>query len=128
MTRIEPGMPQAVIRDSDMVTLESDGRLHIIPNITVPPEVFDQYREGYRCLRCQGVQEEAFPERCIEGARFNACAVPGGYEMRRLQSEDLANEFKGEDVLWPDMPEDEERAAWKPRGQSGIWVPGRNGS
>ena len=96
---IEPGMPGAVVRTSpELFYKRGIGWYH--PNIiTVPPEIFEQYRAGWRCLACHHApQPEAFPEHCMESyCRF---------EMRRDQLSYLEFEYRGEETLWPDRSDD----------------------
>jgi len=125
MTRIEPGMPEAVVRNSDELFVDSrDGELYLGTNITVTPEVFRQYVEGYRCISCHAVQSQAFPEVCEEVYKDGGGC---GFRMRERQSERVQQEFKGEDILWPERPVDEERMGWRPANGSRIWLPGRDG-
>lgn len=87
------GMPEAVVRTTDEL-YAINGRLARGVNITVTPEIFEQYRTGYRCLACHHFpQREAFPAECCEPyCRFG---------MRREQLELLAFEDRGEIDLWP---------------------------
>lgn len=125
MTRIEPGMPNAVVRNSNQLYVDSrDGELYLGHNVTVTPDVFQQYVEGYRCIACHAVQSQAFPEVCEEVYKDGGGC---GFRMRDLQAERLQQEFQGEDILWPDRPVDEERQQWRPSPNSRIWLPGRNG-
>lgn len=107
------GIPNAVVRPTNEL-YEVNGRLTRGIDMTVPPEVFEQYREGYRCIACHHFpQPEPFPEHCIEPY----CRFP----MRTEQSRQLEFEYRGDVDLWPT------RAA-----ESGIdmhdnslWLPGQ---
>ncbi len=121
--RVEPGLPGAVVRNSDDLFVDRrDGELYLGTNVTVTPEVFEQFRQGIRCIACFAVQSQAFPEICEEVYKDGGGC---GFRMRERQSERIQQEFKGEDILWPDRPVDEERQEWRPSGNSRIWIPGR---
>jgi hypothetical protein len=115
VTRIEPGLGgRAVVRNSNEVYVDSDGRQRVGIHITVTPDVVEQFRTGYRCIACKvGVQDEPFPENCVEPW----CRFP----MKRDQAERFAYEFRGYETLWPDREEaDVEREKYEKRG---IWLP-----
>lgn len=104
MSRIDPGMPNAVLRQSREVYGD---RLGV--HLTVDPETFEQFRTGYRCLKCYAAQDSAFPERCIEWY----CRFP----IREKQADLIHFEYRGEEELWPDRePMD---------NPSGMWLPGQ---
>ena len=122
MSRITPGMPDAVVRNSNQVFVDPrDGELYLGVNITVTPERFREYVEGVRCVACHARQSRAFPDVCEEVYKDGGGC---GFPMRTHQSERVQQEFGGEDVLWPEMPVDEEQEAWRPSGNSRIWLPG----
>jgi hypothetical protein len=129
MTRIEPGMPEAVIRTSrEVVTVA--GEEHQAVELHLPdPERLEEYRQGYRCLQCHGVQTRPFPDRCtqrwVDAGHPDDCLCPAcgcHYEIARLQTDRLSHEFAGEKDLWPTRTDDDDRLTWRPR--NGIWVPG----
>lgn len=116
MTRMHPGLPGAVVRPSDEIYPE-DGQLRVGVHITVPPEIFEQYRTGYRCILCHTVQDEPFPVVCKEVYKDGGGC---GFPMRDKQADRIGFEFRGETELWPDREEDVEREAFESR----IWLPG----
>ena len=129
MTRIAPGLAGAVVRHSNEVFVESDGQKRVGVKITVSPEIFEQYRSGYRCIRCHAVQDEPFPEVCQEVYKDRPHPEPCmcghcrcGFQMRAKQMERLTFEFQGEENLWPDRDDDEERARFELEKQ-GVWLP-----
>ena len=103
MSRINPGMPHATVQTSREVYGD---RLGV--KVTVDPETYEQFRTGYRCLKCYAAQDEPFPEKCIEWY----C----GFPIRDRQMDLLGFEYQGEEQLWPDREPME-----KP---SGLWLPG----
>ena len=103
MARLNPGLPGAVVRPSREVYGD---RLGV--HLTVDKEVFEQFRTGYRCLKCYAAQDEPFPEKCIEWY----C----GFRMRDLQGDLIHQEYKGEEELWPDREPAE--------NPGGLWLPG----
>ena len=119
MTRnITPGMPEAVVQPTGDIEIVN-GRPTLGLNITVSPEVFEQYRQGYRCLACHhGPQPEPFPEHCCEPY----CRFP----MRRDQARMIELQMKGYEELWPDEePLDEERLRHDHLRSQGLWLPDR---
>ena len=119
MTRIDPGLNGAVVRPGDEAHLTEEGWVRPM-KMTLSPEMFEQYRTGYRCPRCHSVQSTAFPEECETVWRDTGekCGF-------RIKDEILAwldFEFRGEETLWPERAEDEERKDWHER--NGIWLPG----
>jgi hypothetical protein len=103
MTRIEPGMPDAVVLNDDKLYAWGDGTLRRGSNILLPKETIEQYRQGYRCIRCHGVQDEPFPRECQQPF----CRFP----MRDRQLDLLAVEDGGEMDPWPNRRTD-------------MWLPG----
>jgi hypothetical protein len=112
-----------MIVESAPEVYEVNGREVLGINKVVPAEIFEQYRQGYRCLRCDHApQEEPLPKHCIEPY----CR----YEMRKYQLQDLEFQDRGSQRYGPtpldeidDMYGDErEREHWHPK--TGIWVPG----
>lgn len=113
---IDPGMGEVIVEDAPEVW-RINGRLVGGANIAVSDEVFDQFRHGYRCLRCYGVQPEAFPDECVEPF----CRFP----IRADQLRYLEAEHRGEQRYGPspidDAAEEVERQTWTPK--TGIWLP-----
>jgi hypothetical protein len=119
MSRISQGMPEVVIRSSRELYADRDGDLHLGVHLTLTPERFAEYRDGYRCLRCHTAQDEAFPVVCKETYKDGGGC---GFRMRAEQADLMRREFRGHEVLWPEQEgDDEERLAWKPG--TGIWLP-----
>lgn len=115
MSRIHPGLPNVRVTTSNEIHMTSAGPRRAV-QMDMPAERFEEYRQGYRCLKCHAAQETAFPEECVEWyCRFN---------MREHQTRLIELEFRGVKEPWPEPGLDEvrEREAWRPR--QGIWVPG----
>jgi hypothetical protein len=119
---ITPGVPDMIVESSDEVHIVND-RPVLGVNKAVPPETFEEYRLGYRCLACDhGQQPEPFPDNCVEPY----CRYP----MKTDQLRDLERQDRGTRRYGPtplsevdEMFGDErERERFKPR--SGIWLPG----
>lgn len=113
---IEPGMPEAVLRESDEVFQLADGRVARGNEIVMTEDQFEQIRQGYRCIAClHAPQPQPFPQHCVEPY----CRFP----MRDQQADELARQMRGRTDLWPNRGGgDPERERWQP--SSGIWVPG----
>lgn len=122
MTRIAPGMPKAVLRPSNEVHHTSRGP-EVQTQMTVPPDYFEQYRQGWRCPSCHSVQDEAFPEVCKTVWRDTG--EPCGYRIREWLPNWLRLNFQGEESLWPDRTDEiedlRERDYWT--SKNGIVVP-----
>ena len=117
--RIHPGMPDTTVRTSREVWAEN-GELRMGIDFAVPDEIFEQWKQGYRCAGpphgCFAAQREAFPEKCIEPyCNFN---------LKRVLASWLEYAYRGEEALWPAQDDgfDPERDAFARR--SGIWLPG----
>jgi hypothetical protein len=101
-----------------------DGELRVAPEVISDRETIEQYRQGYRCLACHGVQDEPFPEVCksrdVKGGTW-AC----GYRMRDDQARRFEAEYGGEGYWGPTpldvFEEEREREAWVPK--DGIYLP-----
>lgn len=115
MADSDHGMPEAVVQPSGEIHI-INGRPTLGIAMTVTPEHFEQYRQGYRCIACHHFpQPEAFPKNCVEPY----CRFP----MKRDQLRHLELEHKGDEELWPEEePEDEERIRHDLRSQ-GLWLP-----
>ena len=127
---IEPGFPAGtIIENSNRVVQNTvDGSLTVEAEVIGSEDFVNQYQQGYRCLKCHGVQDEPFPEVCkardVKGGGW-AC----GYRMRDRQPTEFAN-TRGEGYWGPTplsvFDDEREREAWKPAGSSRIWVPGQS--
>ena len=104
MSRISSGLPGAVVQTSNELYVK-DGRTVRGVDITLPPDVFEEYKAGYRCLSCHAAQESAWPEECCEPyCRF---------KMKAEQPRLIEMEFQGEKDLWPNR-EPLESDIWTP--------------
>lgn len=90
----QSGIPNAVVQTSNELYRIGD-RLVRGVTMTIGPEVFEQYRTGYRCLKCHHFpQPEPFPNECCEPyCRF---------QMKREQLALLEFQDRGESDLVPD--------------------------
>jgi hypothetical protein len=119
----DPGLTGAVLSSGNEAHLTGDG--WVVPmKITMPPSLFEQYRQGYRCPRCHSLQSQAFPEVCE--TEWRDTGEKCGFEIKDKLNDWLEFEFRGEESLWPDredaIDEDREREDW--RKKTGIWIPG----
>ena len=124
MTRISnPGLAGAVISAGNRVYRE-DGDWRVEMNITMPPDLFEQYRQGYRCPACHSVQSRAFPEECETVWRDTGEKC--GFPIKDRLNDWIEAEFQGEVSLWGDrdsyIEDQREREDWVPK--TGIWLPG----
>jgi hypothetical protein len=124
MTRIDPGLTGAVLQPDAELHLTEEGWIRSM-RITMPPELFDQYRSGYRCPRCHSVQSTAFPVECETVWRDTGERC--GFPIKDKLNDWLEFEFRGEESLWPDredaLGDEREREDWQAR--NGIWIPGK---
>jgi hypothetical protein len=102
-------MPDSVVRPSNEIYRDADGDLRAGVHITVSPEIFEQYRTGYRCIVCHTVQDEPFPTVCKEVYKDGGGC---GFPIRDKQMDRIGFEFRGEVDLWPTRADD-----------LGIWTP-----
>jgi hypothetical protein len=118
---IERGLGAETIIDNSNRVRVIDGEPRIEPEVVISREKFEEYREGRRCLRCHGVQDEPFPEVCK--VRDLTGSWRCGFRMKDDQLRYLENEFGGE--RWygpsPDHDYDPELENWK--AATGIWLP-----
>ena len=119
---IRPGIPEMIVEPSTEVHTINGREVRGV-NKAVPEEVFEQYRQGYRCFACDHApQPEPFPNACVEPY----CRYP----MKRDQLRDLEFHDRGSRRYGPtpfdeidDMfGEERERESFKKR--TGIWLPG----
>lgn len=114
--RIEPGLGETIVEGARTGSLVNGVPRQDV-NLVVSEEIFQQYRQGYRCLKCYGVQSQPFPEECEEP--FCSFGIKEN-QLRYLEAEFQGEEFYGptpDDVL----DEEREREQWTKR--SGIYVP-----
>jgi hypothetical protein len=122
---IDPGFPPGTIWENSNEVYRDGQELRVRAEVVTDTETVEQYRQGYRCLQCHGVQDEPFPEVCksrdVKGGSW-AC----GYRMRDEQAARFEREYGGEGYWGPTpyeaFDDEREREAWTPK--SGIWVPG----
>jgi len=126
VTRIDPGMPDAIIEYGDKIHVRADGQPVVDNHWIVSEENWGEMVAGYRCCECGHVQSEPFPEQC----EFQGSALGMTWRcpnrMRDDQLRKLGAEFKRRaDFTPPDPYEvlDIERDDWKPT-RAGILVPG----
>ena len=123
MTRIEPGLTGAVMSVGERIYPE-DNQWRVEMNITMPPDLFEQYRQGYRCPVCHSVQSQAFPEECETVWRDTGEKC--GFPIKDKLLDWLEQNFQGEVSLWPDredaINDEREREDWVQK--TGIWLPG----
>lgn len=118
MTRINPGIPNMVVLTSDRATVDKDGDIRFENDYVVPPEIVEQFRQGYRCMECLAVQSQPFPEVCEEVYKDGGGC---GYRIRFEQPDRFARDFEGVVELFPDLePVDVERQKYE---RTGLWTP-----
>lgn len=113
MTRgLSDGLPEAILIPNDTVYADSQGQLRRGTDRVVDQSRIAEYASGYRCLQCDTVQDEAFPEVC-KLVYTDSFGGGCGYRMRDQQTEQMGREFADAD-LWPANHnlEDTERRAW----------------
>lgn len=92
MSRGEWTPPVAIENHDERVVLYADGEVRRDVDITFTEAQYKQMRQGYRCCRCYGIVDTAFPETC----GFPGCdGYPDGFPMRERQREVLDREFDG---------------------------------
>lgn len=91
--------------------------------ITMPPEIFEQYRQGWRCPSCHTVQDEARPILCK--TVWKDTGERCGFPIRRRLDEWLEFNYRGSETLWPDHTDsdaaEDEETFWVPK--NGVLVP-----
>lgn len=128
MARFDRGLgAETIVENSHEVFVDGEGNARSGVNIAGSQDLFEQYRSGYRCLRCHGVQSEPFPEVCETRDLSPGGTWRCGFTMRSDQLRFLEAEFQGEHRYGPtplsEMEEQWEQDDWvKPTGR--IWVPG----
>lgn len=121
MARVSRGLPEAIVRTSRDLYVR-DGEVVRGFDLHLPdPERLEEFRQGYRCVKCLGVQGVAFPEVCEQVWRGEpALGIPEercGYPIRDEQLRFLEAQYVGYEDLWPTrVDRDLERELWLPRG------------
>lgn len=106
-----------VVLTSERAYRDQDGDLRMENDLVVPPQIVEQFRQGYRCMECLAVQSQPFPAVCEEVYRDGGGC---GYPIRLEQPDRFARDFEGVTDLFPAPPEEDvERRAW----ESGIVLP-----
>jgi hypothetical protein len=116
---IERGLGPNVIVDNSNRVRQIDGELRVDPQVVISREQFEEYRLGYRCLRCHGVQSKPMPEVCE--VRDLTGTWRCGYRIKDDQLRHLEQET---DEQWYGPSPDDydyEQENWMPK--SGIYVP-----
>lgn len=110
--RFERGLSQA---PEEVQVVDDTGSVRRGINWHLTPDELHQVEDGYRCLHCMQVFDQAFPEKCI------VC----GFHVRAQQTFELSRQFIGDASPDPrrydPIMEERELEAWKPK--SGIWLP-----
>lgn len=122
MSRVEPGLPGAVVRASRETYMHGSVPSRQV-SLTLTPEQYEQYRTGHRCPKCHTFQDEAFPLVCK--TVWKDTGERCGFRIRDDLEKWLNQEYRGEESLWPDRTDaigsEREREEWMAR--TGIWVP-----
>lgn len=124
MTRIEAGMPAAVVQSSDEVYVDADGELRHGLHVTLPAGNVEQIRQGYRCIMCFAAQPSEAPVECVEPY----CRYP----IRERQQAEFHRQFGGGEDLWPNRTWESEEAEARAELQAHrarkegvkVWTPG----
>ncbi len=119
---IDPGLGDETIIENHPSVWVVDGEPRSGVNVVVSEDRWHEFRSGYRCLRCYGVQDEAFPEVCK--ARDLTGSWRCGFRMRDDQLRFLENETTTQRYGPSPDDDDYERENFKPSGDSRIWLPG----
>lgn len=119
--------PVAVQDHFERVVIFGDGEVRRDVNVTLTEEQLRQMVQGYRCCRCYGIVDTAFPETC----GFPGCdGYPDGFPMRERQREVMEQEFDGEEWIGISRATHErlenELDQGPSRGRSRIWTPRRD--
>lgn len=126
MARFERGFPaETIFENSREVYIDEQGVPRSGINIAGSAELVEQYRQGYRCLRCHHVQSVAFPEECEARDKTVGGTWKCGFRMRDDQIRFLEAEHQGEHRYGPTplsaFDDEREREAWVPK--TGIYLP-----
>lgn len=106
--------PIAIEDHPERIVLYADGSVRRDVDITLSEEQYRQMFQGYRCCRCYGMVETAFPESC----GFPGCdGYRDGFPMRERQREVMEHEFDGYKWIGPSRE-------FAEAADSPIWTPG----
>lgn len=84
--------PVAVEDHVGRVVQYADGHLSRDADVTLTEEQYKEMAQGYRCCRCYGMLDTAFPETC----GFPGCdGYPNGFPVRERQRKVMEEEFDG---------------------------------
>ena len=115
--------PGTVIDNGNEVYVDKVGTARAGVNIAVQREDYEEWLSGYRCMKCQHIQSEPFPEVCEMRDRTGDWQC--GFRMRDDQKRYLAEVYQ-EHRYGPtpleEFEEQWEQDDWTPKTQ--IWVPG----
>lgn len=115
--------PVAVEDHMERFVRYADGTASRDVDVTLTEDQYRQMANGYRCCRCYGLTDTAFPESC----GFPGCdGYPKGFPMRERQRQVMEREFDGYKWIGPSRETKErlEASDETPRGRSRIWIPG----
>lgn len=109
--------PPVVVEDHmERATVYADGRVTRDVDVTLSEEDYKEMWAGYRCCRCYGHVDTAFPETC----GFPFCdGYPRGFPMRQRQREVMEREFDG--LKWVGVTK--EIADRLEEANNRIWTP-----
>jgi hypothetical protein len=121
--------PVAVEDHMDRAVRFADGEVRRDANVVLSEEQYRQMAQGYRCCRCYGIVDTAFPETC----GFPGCdGYPAGFPMRERQREVMEQEFDGyewvgisRETYERDMNALDRKLHPATPKSSRIWVPGQ---
>ena len=126
MARFERGMPEAIVENSREVFFDEEGVPRSGINLALPADRVEEYRQGYRCVKCHGVQSEAFPEVCEAADRSPGGTWKCGFRMRDDQVRILEAQHQGEQYYGP-TPLEPYREQWERedwvKKEGRVWIP-----
>lgn len=104
----------------ERVVVFGDGEVRRDANVTLSEEQYRQMAQGYRCCRCYGMVDSAFPE---------SCGLPGcdgykdGFPMRERQREVMEQEYDGYE--WIGISRETHEAEQEKLDKLDIWTPSK---
>lgn len=114
--------PVAIEDHQERLVVYADGQVRRDVDVTLTEAQYRQMRQGYRCCRCYGLVESAFPESC----GFPGCdGYSDGFPMRERQAAVMDAEFDGFKWIGPSRETLEriETPTAELDRASGIWTP-----